>query len=136
MTGALAACNSFQGGLFNGITNQSISDGAIGTSTAEYEVRSNGNVVNHNNTVLERWHQSPFMGSSYEVRATLSSGSTPSGTLGSWLALSSNRSWSVTDSIDEGVDVTCVLLVEIGLAGTSTALDSATITLSASSASA
>jgi len=62
---------------------------------------------------------------SYECRATLNSGDTPSGTLGSWLALTSNRTWSHTTS-GPGV-LTCELLIEIRL-GT-TVLDSTTVTI-------
>lgn len=66
--------------------------------------------------------------SSYESRATLVSGSTPSGTLNTWQALSSDRSWGVSRS-SYGT-TTCVLTIEIRDAA-GTVRDAATITLSA-----
>lgn len=73
------------------------------------------------------------MGSSgsYEARATLNSGSLTSGTTGSWLALSSSREWTVTDSVFDLNPVEAEILVEIRNATTLAVIDSATVTLSA-----
>ena len=62
----------------------------------------------------------------YEARATLVSGSSPTGTLGSWLALSSDRTWSITST--SGYD-TCTLTIEIRSAASQAVLDTATIIL-------
>ena len=64
---------------------------------------------------------------SYECRATLNSGVTPSGTLGSWLALTSTRTWGLVQSTIGST--TCVLTVEIRR-GT-TVLATSTVTLNA-----
>ena len=60
--------------------------------------------------------------SAYQIRATLNSGDTPDGTLGSWLALSSNREWTLTST------GSCSLNIEIGYGGV--AESSGTVTLS------
>lgn len=66
---------------------------------------------------------------SYEIRATLVDGDTPVGTLGSWLALTSNRTWSLTKpGLVPGFRES-VFTIEIRL-GT-TVLDSTTVTLQA-----
>jgi hypothetical protein len=68
--------------------------------------------------------------SSYEVKFHKNSGTTPTGsTLDVWLPLSTARSLTLSQGV-EGSS-TCNLTVSIGLLGTSTALDSATIVLTA-----
>lgn len=67
--------------------------------------------------------------SSYEARATLQSGTTPSGTLNSWLGLGTNRTWDLTTTV-AGL-ITCDILIEIRLASSGVVQDSATITLTA-----
>lgn len=68
-------------------------------------------------------------GSAYQIRATLSSGDTPSGTIGSWEGLGSTRTWGLSQS---GVgSKACDLLIEIRRASDSVVLDSATYTLGA-----
>jgi hypothetical protein len=66
---------------------------------------------------------------SYEIRATLNSGDTPVGTLGSWLALTSTRTWSLTKPGNIAGFRECELTVEIRLGAT--VLDSTIVTLSA-----
>lgn len=69
---------------------------------------------------------------SYEIRATLNSGDTPTGTLGSWLALSSNRTWTLTKPGTLLGIRECELTIEIGFGGT--VLDSTIVTLTAETA--
>lgn len=73
--------------------------------------------------------------SDFEVRATLSSGTAPSGgdVLGSYLNLGTSRSWTQSLALASGVTGTrtCVLLVEIRPAGGGSVLDSASITITA-----
>lgn len=57
----------------------------------------------------------PAIGASYFIRATLLSGSTPSGSLGVWLALSAFKSWTL--SVTGGGAAVCSLLIEISTAG-------------------
>ena len=61
----------------------------------------------------------------YEARATLNSGTLSSGTTGSWLALSSTRTWTVTRSI-VGVS-TANLTIEIRRIGSTTILATAPV---------
>lgn len=69
-------------------------------------------------------------GNSYWVRATLSSGSTPSGTLNTWLQLSTTRGWSVFRSSSSVGTTTSVLTIQIATdSGGSNIIDTATITL-------
>lgn len=69
-------------------------------------------------------------GALYDVRATLSSGTTPTGSaVGSWLQLSTSRSWVQTrTSTGERM---CDLLIEIRPTGGGATVASATISLSA-----
>lgn len=70
--------------------------------------------------------------SAYEARATLVSGTLSSGTVGSWLVLSTTRSWSVTCSVGGGgghVQKDCTILVEIRDATTLVVIDSDNIAL-------
>lgn len=64
---------------------------------------------------------------SYEIRATLVDGDTPVGTLGSWLALTSSRTWSLNKTGGFPGFRESVLTIEIRLGAT--VLDSTTVTL-------
>jgi hypothetical protein len=68
-------------------------------------------------------------GANYEVRATVNSGSLTSGSTGTWLALSSTRTWSL-DQTSLGTSA-CELLIEIRLTSTGAVLDSTVVSLSA-----
>lgn len=68
--------------------------------------------------------------SDFQVRVTKTSGTaTPSGTLGSWLSLTSDRSWTL-QKYGTGSS-TCTILVEIRSSSTSEVLTSKSITLEA-----
>lgn len=72
--------------------------------------------------------------SAYEARATLTSGSIDTGTLNTWLALSTTRSWTVTVTAGAGsgnVNQQASLLIEIRDASTLLVLDSDDINLEA-----
>jgi len=57
------------------------------------------------------------IGDGYEVRVTHDSGTFPtSGTLGSWLALTSNRTWELTNTVD-GTTLYSNVTIEIRVAG-------------------
>jgi hypothetical protein len=77
------------------------------------------------------WNVAPQagVGSLYEARFTETSGTVSSGTTGSYLAISTIRSWSVTRST-LGTK-TCTGTLEIRRIGTATVLAAATITMSA-----
>lgn len=69
-------------------------------------------------------------GAAYECRASIVSGTLSSGTTGSWLALSSTRTWTRTAASALN---TCVFTLEIRLAASGVVLGTATITLTAES---
>lgn len=66
----------------------------------------------------------------YEIRATLDSGDTPTGTIGSWEALSSDRQWTLQTSTPLDT-VTCTLTIEIRWTGNNVVQDSATFIITA-----
>ena len=66
----------------------------------------------------------------FEMRATLVSGTIPTGTaLGSWLSMDTNRTWTITNGAAQPLIVQCVLLIEIRDVATQTVQDTAEITL-------
>jgi hypothetical protein len=101
---------------------------------AAYELQADGDIQTYHggtNGDSGDWitPKSASGASSYEVRATLLSGTTPAGTLGSWLALSVARSWSLSRSTIG--TTTCDLTVEIRRASDGTILTSQTVTIEA-----
>jgi hypothetical protein len=118
------------------ITNQTISAGVFPPDTAEagYRLNSNGKVYRNQNgslTEIETWCTPTSEASNYEARVTLLSGTTPSGTVGSWVALSSTRDWTIQETVPGDTD-TSSIKVEIRRIGTTpTTPPSATIDLSA-----
>lgn len=80
-------------------------------------------------TISGQWVLPADMAPFYECRATVTSGSLDSGTTGSWLALTSNRSWSITQS---GFGSrSCIFTLDVGYAGSSSPVVTVTITLNA-----
>jgi hypothetical protein len=104
-----------------------LSEGS-GAQTATFQVDNDGTLKDQLGATLRQW----LLGGTaadYDVMATLVSGDTPSGSpLGTWLNCGTDRSWSLT-AVTGGK--TCELTVSIGHAGTSTALASGSITISA-----
>lgn len=102
------------------------------TSTCSIGFNRNGTTVASNTSPAD-WvaPSSPSVGDAYEIRATVLSGDTPSGSaLNTWLPLSTARSWSLTAS-GPTQSKSCDLSVEIGLLGTSTPLSTNTSTITA-----
>lgn len=62
----------------------------------------------------------------YEVRATVSSGDTPPGTIGSWISLGISSTWGWTA---QDTEKSCDLLIEIRTVVGHVTVDSATISL-------
>lgn len=62
----------------------------------------------------------------YEVRATVSSGDVPPGTIGSWISIDIGSVWGWANSL---VEKSCALLIEIRTVVGHVTVDSATITL-------
>lgn len=116
------------------ITNQTSYSSVVkpGTITDGYQLNSNGTAYDGENGtayIVEDWVTPTGAASAYECYVTVTSGSLSGGTSGSWLALSSTRTWTVTRS-SLGTK-TCTFTVDIRKVGTTTVLDSATITLEA-----
>jgi hypothetical protein len=105
-----------------------------GTATASYRLGSDGNiseVVNGAAAVdIGDWVTPKSFAANYEVYATYT-GDTPStGTFGSWQALTSTRIWTVArPTVGESI---AYVTLQIRKIGTTTILDTATITLIAS----
>lgn len=104
-----------------------------GTASASVRIKSSGTVQGRANT---NPYNTKFVwllvGSSgdYEVRATLLSGTTPSGSaIGTWLTTSSDRTWSVSSVV--GGAVFSTLLIELRDIATNTIQASATFTIQA-----
>lgn len=116
------------------INDESVFDFQLGTGTAvaAYTLLSSGDIRQTQgvtNTDIGDWVTPKSAASNYECRATLVSGTLSSGTTGSWLALTTNRSWSCERS-SFGVTAATISL-EIRKIGTTTVLDTATISLQA-----
>lgn len=92
-------------------------------SSGIVEAREQSNYFNFGN-----WVTPTSQASNYEVRASLNFGFA-TGTFDTWLALSSTREWSASAAI--GSSELAEIVLDIRRIGTSTILDSATITLSA-----
>ena len=111
------------------INNGLVSDFQVGTnSTASITFNSNGTVssVGNAGTYTTDWiDPTSAAPDDYEIRATISSGTMTSGTFGSWLALTSNRTWSKTQ-FNVG-NSSAQVLFEIRK-GSGSVLDSGTIT--------
>ena len=121
------------GGVRRGATlpsTMTVTDERTTPSTASFTLNTSGlySSVGNQASVSGVWKQGPES-SNYEVRATVISGS-PSGTTGSWLSLSSSRTWSVSDSTGSG-PITASLTIEIRDASTLTVYTTSTLSLSA-----
>ena len=116
----------------SGLTISAIGSG--GAQTATYTLESDGDVIIAT-TVDGSLDAGDWISpkasapSDYEVQATLVSGTLSTGTTGSWLALSSNRSWTL-QRVTVGVATQVTLTIEIRK-GSGAVLASATVTLDA-----
>lgn len=112
------------------LADRGVFDSNGGSASASYRLTSTGDIEQINTLFGVRdigdWI-SPKSGApgTYEVRADLASGSRPisSGTLGSWLALTSSRTWTLQSSDVGSHEAQIVVQIRQG----STVLTSATI---------
>jgi hypothetical protein len=116
------------------LSNVAISSVGGGSQTATYTLESDGDIVRVTTPLgsadIGDWISPKASApSNYEVLATLNSGTLTSGTTGSWLALTSNRSWTLTRAIVGAAD-TVNLTIQIRK-GSGSTLASATVTLDA-----
>jgi hypothetical protein len=116
------------------LSNVSVSSIGAGSQTATYTLESDGDVMS-DSTIFGPVDEGDWITpkanapSDYEVQATLNAGTLTSGTTGSWLALTSNRSWTLTQAT-VGAATQVDLTIEIRK-GSGATLASATITLEA-----
>lgn len=116
------------------LSGVAVSSTGNGSQTATYTLESDGDVISATTpggSVDEGDWIDPKASapSDYEVQATLNSGTLTSGTTGSWLALSSNRSWTLTRAV-VGAATQVDLTIEIRR-GSGAVLASANVTLDA-----
>lgn len=130
---AAAALASGALGAPNNITiSDDSSTGASGKTAGItfYNTGTYAKYINNVPIVQSNWITPQSNFSQYEIRATLSSGDTPSGTLATWIALTTSRTWALqTSVVDE--TLTCNLLIEIRWTGNNVVQDSATYTITA-----
>jgi hypothetical protein len=115
------------------ITNQNVADftGGARTATAGYRLTSAGiaqTLVNATYTTVETWCVPTSEAVNYEVFVTVS-GNLDFGPTGSWTSLSTTQTWYNQASV--GNSSIGTLTVEIRRTGTTTVLDTATISLEA-----
>lgn len=108
------------------------SSGTIGR-TAGIVFGSNGAYYKylHDTPVeISKWLTPQTNMGNYEIKATLDSGDTPTGTFDTWEALSSTRSWTlVSSTVSE--TLTSTVTIEIRWTGNDVVQDTATYTLTA-----
>ena len=102
------------------------------TATASIRFESDGRIRNHNLVSLGEWFIPPLAtdGTGYEIRATPNPDTPDSGTMNTWLALTSTRTWTESRTGSVGAD-TKVFDIEIRSAGSGAVLASTTVTLKA-----
>jgi hypothetical protein len=131
MAGALSAAAGAGGSARITIDDLTVTqDAGQNPANAEYRLEGGGDIIantdaNPNVDVGDWIFPKTLVSGIYEVRATLNSGTTPVGTLNTWLSLSANRSWSL-QQIDTGTKA-CSLTIEIRIGPN--VLDTATINL-------
>jgi hypothetical protein len=121
------------GGATVSLSNETILSVGFSTQTASYSLENDGDIISSTTgggPVNEGDWISPKAAApgDYEARATLNSGALTSGTAGSWLALTSTRTW-VVERTSSGTNA-ANLTIEIRK-GSGAALASATIVLTA-----
>ena len=105
-----------------------VSVNSIVTLTANTDgtltVVGNGNTNDGDITPNPGWYTptTTSVGSTYEIRVTATTGTFSTGTTGSWLALSSARSWTVNTNTSKSVTFT----IEIRVTSTSTVVGTST----------
>ena len=115
------------------VTDASVSRIASSALTASYRIDSDGDVYKvegATTTSIGTWLLAGAA-ADFEVRFTKNSGDDPTGSaLATWLGCGSDRTWTNTDAVNDGIPVASSNTVEIRRAGgTGVILDSATITI-------
>lgn len=103
-------------------------------ATAAYRLGSDGIVYGGENGgyyFIENWITPQSGMADYEALATVTSGTLSSGTAGTWLNLGTTQTWTRTKGGASSGTSTVTFTVQIRKVGTTTVLDTATITLGA-----
>jgi len=116
------------------LANAAVSDSNVGSpSVAGYTLKANGEIIHTDGSggsTAGQWiTPAALAGGNYECRVTVNSGALTTGTANSWLALSSDRSWTCQQFTTGAAEA--VIAVEIRRADTAQVVASATVTLSA-----
>lgn len=131
VTGIYAAMGGGTSGGSGSITlnNASPSSTGSGTRTAGWKIDADGYVYTLKQAAYTQQNQwTADAVSNYEVRATLDSGGVTTGTTGSWLACSTDREWTVEETVLDGTSY-AYLTVEVRSASTLIVLDSCTVNI-------
>jgi len=130
--GSIIAFGGAGGGGGGGVTLNAVTvdNEGTGVRTASYRIDSDQFIYKGIDGVyssVHRWTSDAV--ANYEGRASLIAGTSPGGsTVGSWLALTSDRTWTVTASL-AGETKYCTLTIEIRDAASMAVLASAVATL-------
>lgn len=108
-------------GTGSSITAQAVFVNEISTGSVSVSVTFSPNgtqftTVNGSNTVVGKWVLPELTADQWEIRTTLVSGTTPSGTLNTWQPVSVNRTWGLSVSVP-GVTAECILTFEFRKVG-------------------
>lgn len=104
--------------------------GGLTSATTGYQLTSSGQIQQLQQTTytnIGQWCTPTSFASDYEAFVTMIAGTLTTGTVGSWVALSSTQTWTLFAGANNYE--TCQFTVQIRKIGTGTVLDSATITL-------
>ena len=112
---------SFNG--INSVGNAGNTAGVIFKNDGFYSVYRHGVPIDN-----AYWLDPPVNMGDYEVYATVLSGDTPTGTIGSWVALDTSQEWSHQNSTPS-TTLTCQLQIEIRWTGNNVVQDTATYTI-------
>lgn len=132
MTAAMQAAAGAMSKYVN-LANHTVADVVLdpANASAEYRLTAGGPVEWQNSGTS--WAafagESCGGGAGYECRASIVSGTVSSGSTGTWLALTSTRAWTKTQSVVGTGSVT--LTIEVRSAASLVVLGTATITLTA-----
>ncbi len=129
VSGALAALSGAGGlGGVVSVTDRTVSASDLSFASAQYQLMANGD-VKINGSIIEQYCVPAAIAPLLECRMTVTSGSLSSGGTGSWIALTADRSWALTQSGTGVVNATAT--IEIREAATGLVRTSATLSFQA-----
>ena len=137
MSGIHAMLLSSGGGVSGGSGSVTLNNATVDSqngganATASWRIDSDGYVYEgYNGSYSAAYQWTADAVANYEVMATKTSGSNPTGSsLATWLACSSDRDWTVTDTTFDELIKQSTLTIEVRDVATSTVVDSCTVNL-------